>query len=78
MGCDRRRCFRKLFPPVSLPLQVVERVSFGHPDLEPNRIFWGYNLHVMRQLPSESIDLIYIDPPFFSGRNYNVIFGDQN
>jgi hypothetical protein len=33
---------------------------------------------VMRQLPSESIDLIYIDPPFFSGRHYNVIFGDQN
>ncbi|MBI4634315.1 MAG: site-specific DNA-methyltransferase [Deltaproteobacteria bacterium] len=32
----------------------------------------------LRQLPSESIDLIYIDPPFFSGRNYNVIFGDKN
>lgn len=29
-------------------------------------------------LPSKSIDLIYIDPPFFSGANYNVIFGDQN
>jgi DNA modification methylase len=32
----------------------------------------------MRQLPSQSIDLIYIDPPFFSGKQYNVIFGDQN
>ncbi|MDE3091903.1 MAG: hypothetical protein KGJ80_21230, partial [Chloroflexota bacterium] len=41
-----------------------------------NRLFFGDNLHVMRQLPSESIDLFYIDPPFFSGRNYNVIFGD--
>jgi len=49
-----------------------------HPELEPNRLFWGDNLHVMRQLPSQSIDLIYIDPPFFSGRQYNVIFGDQN
>ncbi len=78
MGWDRRRGFRKLFPLVSLPTQVVERVSFGHPELEPNRLFWGDNLHVMRQLPSESIDLIYIDPPFFSGRQYNVIFGDQN
>ncbi|MBI4622481.1 MAG: hypothetical protein HY736_04565, partial [Verrucomicrobia bacterium] len=37
-----------------------------------NRLFFGDNLHVMRQLPSSSIDLIYIDPPFFSGRNYNV------
>jgi DNA modification methylase len=43
-----------------------------------NRLFFGDNLHVMRQLPSKSIDLIYIDPPFFSGRNYNVIFGDKN
>jgi DNA modification methylase len=78
LGWDRRRGFRKLFPQVMLPFQVVERVAFGHPDLEPNRLFWGDNLHVMRQLPSESIDLIYIDPPFFSGRQYNVIFGDQN
>lgn len=78
LGWDRRRGFRKLFPQVMLPFQVVERVSFGHPNLEPNRLFWGDNLHVMRQLPSESIDLIYIDPPFFSGKQYNVIFGDQN
>ncbi len=78
LGWDRRRGFRKLFPAVYLPFQVVERVSFGHPALEPNRLFWGDNLHVMRQLPSESIDLIYIDPPFFSGRTYNVIFGDRN
>jgi DNA modification methylase len=78
LGWDRRRGFRKLFPAVMLPTQVVERVAFGHPELEPNRLFWGDNLHVMRQLPSQSIDLIYIDPPFFSGRQYNVIFGDQN
>ncbi len=78
LGWDRRQGFRKLFPEVMLPTQVVERVSFGYPKLEPNRLFWGDNLHVMRQLPSQSIDLIYIDPPFFSGRQYNVIFGDQN
>jgi DNA modification methylase len=78
LGWDRRKGFRKLFPFVSLPFQVVERIPFGHRDLDPNRLFWGDNLHVMRQLPTESIDLIYIDPPFFSGRHYNVIFGDQN
>ena len=78
LGWDRRQGFYKLFPRVMLPFQVVERVSFGHGELDPNRLFWGDNLHVMRQLPSESIDLIYIDPPFFSGRNYNVIFGDKN
>lgn len=78
LGFDSRRGYKKLFPPIMLPTQVVERVSFGNPEFEPNRLFWGDNLHVMRSLPSESIDLIYIDPPFFSGRNYNVIFGDKN
>jgi len=70
LGWDGRRGFRKWYPQVMLPTQVVERVSFGHPELEPNRLFWGDNLHVMRQLPSESIDLIYIDPPFDSGADY--------
>jgi DNA modification methylase len=78
LGWDRRRGFRKLFPHVSLPFQVVDRITFGHPGADPNRLFWGDNLHVMRQLASESLDLVYIDPPFFSGRQYNVIFGDQN
>ncbi len=31
----------------------------------------------MRQLRSESVDLVYIDPPFFSNRVYNVIWGDE-
>lgn len=78
LGWDRSRGFREHFPYVMLPFQVVERVQFGHSKLVPNRLFWGDNLHVMRQLQNESIDLIYIDPPFFSGRQYNVIFGDQN
>jgi site-specific DNA-methyltransferase (adenine-specific) len=78
LGWDKRKGFYKLFPRISLPFQIVERVSFGHPDLPANRLIWGDNLYVMRQLPSESIDLIYIDPPFFSGRQYNIIFGDQN
>jgi len=30
----------------------------------------GDNLAIMRELPSETIDLIYIDPPYFSQRNY--------
>ncbi|KAK3604168.1 hypothetical protein CHS0354_001975 [Potamilus streckersoni] len=28
-------------------------------------------------MPAESVDLIYIDPPFFSNRNYEVIWGDE-
>ena len=78
LGCDKEHQYRKIYPRIPLPFQKADRVTFGHPDLEPNRLFWGDNLHVMRMLPSNSIDLIYIDPPFFSGRKYNVIFGDQN
>ena len=77
-GCDPDKQYYKIYPRVALPFQKADRVSFGYPKLEPNRLIWGDNLHVMRMLPSNSIDLIYIDPPFFSGANYNVIFGDQN
>lgn len=35
LGWDRRKGFRKLFPQVMLSFQVVERVPFGHPQLEP-------------------------------------------
>ena len=78
-GWDRRQGFRKLYPRVDLPTQIVERVSLGNPEPhEPNRLIWGDNLHIMRQIPSNSIDLIYIDPPFFSGRQYNVLWGDNN
>lgn len=78
LGWDKERRFEAVYPRVELPLQEVERVSFGHPKLEPNRLYFGDSLHVMRMLPTESIDLIYIDPPFFSGRHYNLIFGDKS
>lgn len=77
LGWDPREGFGKLFPHVSLPTQLVDRVSLGNASLPHNRLFWGDNLHVMRQLPSGSIDLIYADPPFFSGRKYNMAFGDR-
>lgn len=78
MGYIKGREYRDKFPRIDLPFQKIEEISFGTPELDPNKLFWGDNLHIMRSLPSESIDLIYIDPPFFSGKNYNVIFGDQN
>ena len=79
LGWDRRQGFSKHYPRVDLPTQIVERVRLGYDEPhEPNRLIWGDNLHVMRQIPSNSVDLIYIDPPFFSGRQYNVMWGDAN
>ncbi len=43
-----------------------------------NKLFYGDNLDVLRRhIASESIDLIYLDPPFQSGRDYNVLFEDM-
>ncbi len=44
--------------------------------MKTNILYQGENLKVMKTLPSESVDLIYIDPPFFSSQKYEVIFGD--
>jgi DNA modification methylase len=41
-----------------------------------NQLILGDNLEILKNLESESIDLIYLDPPFFSNRNYEVIWGD--
>ncbi len=43
-----------------------------------NKLYYGDNLAVMREyLPKESVDLIYLDPPFNSNRNYNVLFKES-
>jgi len=42
-----------------------------------NKLILGDNLEKMKELDSDSIDLIYLDPPFFSNRNYEVIWGDE-
>ena len=42
-----------------------------------NRLILGDNLEILTRMESESVDLIYLDPPFFSNRNYEVIWGDD-
>ena len=40
-----------------------------------NHLFYGDNLHVLRNhVPDDSVDLIYLDPPFNSNANYNILF----
>jgi len=44
-----------------------------------NKLYYGDNLHILRQyIPDESVDLIYLDPPFNSNQNYNVLFKEEN
>ena len=41
-----------------------------------NKLYYGDNLEVLRRYAKdESVDLVYMDPPFNS-RHYNVLFGE--
>ncbi|HEX6798702.1 MAG TPA: DNA methyltransferase [Ktedonobacterales bacterium] len=44
-----------------------------------NILYYGDNLDILRHhIPSASVDLIYLDPPFNSNADYNVIFREQS
>ena len=44
-----------------------------------NTLYYGDNLKVLRDyIKDESVDLIYLDPPFNSKANYNLLFKEQN
>ena len=45
----------------------------------PNSLFYGDNLHVLRDhVPDQSVDLVYLDPPFNSNASYNVLFREKS
>jgi site-specific DNA-methyltransferase (adenine-specific) len=47
--------------------------------METNVLYYGDNLEIPRRYISDaSVDLIYLDPPFNSNRDYNVIFRDES
>ena len=41
-----------------------------------NKIYYGDNLTKMKEIPDKSVDLIYLDPPFFTGTRFESEFGD--
>lgn len=44
-----------------------------------NTLYYGDNLEILKEyIPSSSVDLVYLDPPFNSNRNYNVLFKDES
>lgn len=47
--------------------------------MDRNTLYYGDNLDILRRyVPNESVDLIYLDPPFNSSRSYNVLFKDES
>ncbi|MBN2209102.1 MAG: restriction endonuclease [Candidatus Coatesbacteria bacterium] len=46
---------------------------------EKNVLYYGDNLEILRQyVKDESVDLIYLDPPFKSNQDYNILFAEKN
>jgi hypothetical protein len=44
-----------------------------------NELYYGDNLDVLRRyVPAESVDLVYLDPPFNSRQDYNVLFAEKD
>ncbi len=42
-----------------------------------NKLYFGDNLEILREMPDERVHLICTDPPFNSGRDYNAFIGDS-
>lgn len=50
-----------------------------HMEDDRNKLYFGDNLDILRRcVPAESVDLIYLDPPFNSNVSYNVLFREHN
>ena len=59
---------------LNLSLKNYSRVTFN-----VNTLFYGDNLEILKHLiPDESIDLIYLDPPFNSKADYNILFKEKS
>ena len=47
--------------------------------MSENTLYYGDNLDILRRyIKDESVDLIYLDPPFKSSQDYNILFQEQN
>ena len=59
------------FPLVSAPFPAHTR--------RMGTLYYGDNLEILkRYLKDESVDLVYLDPPFNSAQNYNVFFQERD
>jgi site-specific DNA-methyltransferase (adenine-specific) len=47
--------------------------------VQKNFLYYGDNLTVLREhIKDESVDLVYLDPPFNSRQDYNVLFAEKS
>jgi hypothetical protein len=66
----------RLNPEITPPL----RYPYPKPvSTDKNKLYYGDNLEVLqRYVNDESVDLVYLDPPFNSRQDYNVLFAEKD
>ncbi|HEC37896.1 hypothetical protein LCGC14_1107570 [marine sediment metagenome] len=78
-----KKKYLNYFKPIDYSLVSIKQKNQNNIKINTwqNKLFWGENLEVLYYLFQsfeESIDLIYIDPPFFSGVNYKIEIKEKN
>jgi len=52
---------------------------YNHFAMTQNTLYYGDNLEILRDyIPADSVDLVYLDPPFNSNASYNVLFAEHD
>src|SRR6478735_4342348 len=53
-------------------------INYQEVAFEKNTLFYGDNKDILRRsIPSDFVDMIYLDPPFNSQANYNILFKES-
>ena len=73
----RARPAREVAPHLVEQYRQYRAAQVGHQYLIGDALVCGDNLDVLKELPDECVDLIYLDPPFNSNQFYVAAFGDK-
>ena len=63
----------------SLKVGILILIGDSADHLNMNRLYYGDNLDILRRyVKDETVDLVYLDPPFKSNQDYNVLFAERD
>src|SRR5690349_3159231 len=78
LSCSILLSIIRNLPRFQLPKVLHGRKRHVAKAITENTLFYGDNLDILRDyLIDECVDLVFLDPPFNSNRNYNVLFKDE-
>ncbi len=67
------------FPPLNARPWTLWAPFRYNPPVMTNTLYYGDNLDILRRhVADQSVDLIYLDPPFNSNADYNILFAERN